>query len=407
MTSRSAMKSNLEPNSPTSIGVFLGIGPDSGGTYQYTLSILNALESLDASRFRLTAFFEDKYWQQHLSERFRSAYHPRAFALAALGKLVREAIGLRRFAAIARWFYPVVRAIERSDCELVIFPGQDPQTYYVRKPALATIHDLMHRYARHFGEYQKGVYNLREEHYRLICARARAILVDSELGRVQVVESYGSPSEMLHPLPFVPPSYVFKNSLPNVRELYDLPERFIVYPAQFWEHKNHSTLIRALRILRDGGIEVPLVLAGGKKNAYDSVIREIQNLRVDDLVTVLGYVPDEHVVALYKTAVALAFVSLIGPTNIPPLEAMALGCPLICSDAYAMPEQVGSGGLLVDASDASKLADAIRTVWQDEANRTALTERGLRRAGQWNQAAFNVRLLAIIEHVLALGEARC
>lgn len=408
MTGRSRFRSANDPNASRDrlvcIGIFLGPGPASGGTYQYILSIIEALLTLPDTRYRLVAFFEDPAWKTSLSVRFEQRHCPRRFLLTIAGKILRDLLGLSNFSRIARFFYASIRAMDQSSCQLIIYPGQDPQSYYSRKPALVAIHDLMHRYARHFDEYSHGNFDFRETHYRLIVERAAGILVDSELGKRQVAECYGAPLTKIFTLPFVPPRYIFEECEDDVDALYSLPKRFLYYPAQFWEHKNHKNLVSALTILRNQGLRVDLVLSGGKKNAYESTVRLIHSSGLQGQVHILGYVPDRHMASIYKRADAMVFASLIGPTNIPPLEAMALGCPLICSDAFAMPEQVKTGGLLVDASNPDALAAVIADVWGNRKLRAALSRKGLQRSRFWQQPQFNQRFGDILSNMLGSAQ---
>ena len=84
-----------------------------------------------------------------------------------------------------------------------------------------------------------------------------------------------------------------------------------------------------------------MVLVGSEKNSLRRIKKEIAKNDLQNNVEILGFVSDKQITYLYKHAVALVMPSYFGPTNIPPLEAMALGCPTIVSDRYAMGEQVG------------------------------------------------------------------
>ena len=153
----------------------------------------------------------------------------------------------------------------------------------------------MHRYERRFPEVSAfGLFWRRERHYRRICRHALGVLVDSDVGGRQLVESYALPPERIHVLPYVAPPYMQAKAVPvGFDERYRLPESFVFYPAQFWEHKNHVRLLLALASLRPEFPELHLVLAGSPKNAYERVLREIDRLGLADRVSVLGYVPDE------------------------------------------------------------------------------------------------------------------
>ncbi len=98
---------------------------------------------------------------------------------------------------------------------------------------------------------------------------------------------------------------------------------------------------------------------------------------------------------------ATVFVSLIGPTNIPPLEAMLLGSPLIVSNIYAMPEQVGDAALLVDPRNPDDIAAAMARAWTDEPTRRMLIDRGRERSARWTGAHFGARLREIVGDLVA------
>jgi glycosyltransferase involved in cell wall biosynthesis len=97
---------------------------------------------------------------------------------------------------------------------------------------------------------------------------------------------------------------------------------------------------------------------------------------------------------------ALTFVSLLGPTNIPPIEAMFLGCPVIVSNKYAMPEQVGNAGLLVNPLDPQDIANKIDMIYKDENKRRQLIAKGIIISNMWKQEDFNKMLHGIIVTLL-------
>lgn len=382
------------------IGVYLAVPPHYGGAYQYNMSLIRALESL-AGTFRLVAFLADEEWTEMLPESFDQICKPRTFFMKTMEKIWRtfDCSKMRYKRAAAR-FNPVVRAINESGCDLVIFPSHDTLSYCTSKKSLATIHDLMHRYEGHFEEYQNGEYEKREKLFSNMCGEVSGILVDSEVGKIQVLESYDVEVGKVFVLPFVPPYYLLEGKYVDVGKKYGLPDKYLFYPAQFWEHKNHFALLVALRTLVDEGLDVNLVLAGSKKNNYEKVMDEIKRLRLKERVFVIGYVSNDEMYSLYKKALALTFVSMIGPTNIPPLEAMLLGCPAIVSNVYAMPEQVEDAALLVDPRDPVDIAEKIERIWKDGSLREELAEKGLRKISSYGQDQFTSKLKNIISVVL-------
>ena len=108
-------------------------------------------------------------------------------------------------------------------------------------------------------------------------------------------------------------------------------------------------------------------------------------------------------VALYKLADALVFPSFAEYTNIPILEAMALGTPVLCSNVFAMPEQLGGAGVLFNPFDTDDMAAAIRRVWESEGLRRELVAKGRARVADLSVDAFAARWRDVI--IETAGEA--
>ena len=89
-----------------------------------------------------------------------------------------------------------------------------------------------------------------------------------------------------------------------------------------------------------------------------------------------------------------------GPTNIPPLEAMALGCPVAVSNKYAMPEQVGKAGLLFNPDSPEEIASCIKKIWTDEKLRVKMIEQGYKRVQMWGQREFEKKIFSVIKKSL-------
>ena len=142
------------------------------------------------------------------------------------------------------------------------------------------------------------------------------------------------------------------------------------------------------------------MLVGSKKNNYRKVRKLTEHLRLQSQVFILDYVPNKDMPALYRLARALIMPTFFGPTNIPPLEAFATGCPVAVSDIYGMAEQTGGAALLFDPHSESQMTTVMRQLWSDDDLCRHLSERGLERARKWDLNAFSKRLKLIIDGVL-------
>lgn len=155
----------------------------------------------------------------------------------------------------------------------------------------------------------------------------------------------------------------------------DVREPFLFYPARFWPHKNHARLFEAVTLLRRERPELRLVCSGGGTPPA-----------APEGVEIRGHVSDHELLRLYRTASALVFPSLYEGFGQPPLEAMACGCPVACSNAGALPEIAGDGARLFDPTDPQAIAVAVSDVLDSPA---AWSERGQARAASfsWDETA--------------------
>jgi len=150
-------------------------------------------------------------------------------------------------------------------------------------------------------------------------------------------------------------------------------EPFLLYPARPWAHKNHARLFEAFALLRRERPELRLLLTGGGHSD-----------RLPDGVTSAGLVSVAELASLYRRTAAVVFPSLYEGFGQPPLEAMACGAPVACSDAASLPEVVGDAARLFDPHDADAIATAVDEVLADPGVWSA---RGLERAARYSWTA--------------------
>jgi glycosyltransferase involved in cell wall biosynthesis len=149
------------------------------------------------------------------------------------------------------------------------------------------------------------------------------------------------------------------------------------------KHKNLAGVIAAADLL--GSVDFDLVLAGGGNSRVFSSVTGGAGERV----RVAGYVTDAELRALYQSATCLLYPSLYEGFGLPPLEAMACGCPVITSRVASLPEVCGDAVLYCDPTEPGDIARATGLVLQDEGLRENLRLRGLERSAgfRWSDSA--------------------
>jgi glycosyltransferase involved in cell wall biosynthesis len=275
--------------------------------------------------------------------------------------------------------------LEREKIDLVWFAT--PAHIECSKPYLYTIWDLQHRYQPWFPEVgTPGVWNSRELLTRRAVSRAACVIVPGRQGEAELMHCYAVERERILKLPHPTPPFALSNTEKPPAELpgeLNISSPFLLYPAQFWAHKNHVTLLQAFKLLCDRGSDLSLVLVGSDKGNKAHIENTARALGIFDRLRILGFVELQTLIALYQRAACLAYVSLFGPENLPPLEAFGLGCPVVSANYLGAEEQLGDAALLVDPLNATALADALGRVLADSELRHDLVKRGRARASAY------------------------
>jgi glycosyltransferase involved in cell wall biosynthesis len=272
-------------------------------------------------------------------------------------------------------------------------------------PYLTTVWDLEHRKQPYFPEVSlKGEWTVRERRFREVLSRASYVLACNATGKQEVIALYGVHHERVRAFPQPTPAFALAaaTEAPATVDHLGITGDYLFYPAQFWPHKNHVCLLEALKILRQRhGYRPQLVLTGSDKGnrAYleDCARRE----GVADQVLFPGFVSRQDLAALYGRATALVYPTYFGPENLPPLEAFALGCPVIASDIPGHDEQLGAAAVLVDPRRPDLWAEEIERLRHDDAGRESRRALGRERAARYTPDHFARDLFKLLEEFAA------
>ena len=232
------------------------------------------------------------------------------------------------------------------------------------RPVVTSVLDVQHELLPQFFSRAELAYRRRA--YGWSVRHSSLVITISQHAAQTLVERLGIPEERVRPIHLGIDHDVFR---PGDEER----EGFLLYPAREWPHKNHARLFEAFAVLREKRPGLELVLT-----AYDGPVPEG--------VRSAGRVPREELVRLYRTAGALVFPSLYEGFGQPPLEAMACGCPVACSNVASLPEVVGDAARLFDPTSTEEIVAAVEEVLDDP---DEWRRRGLERAAAftWEKTA--------------------
>jgi glycosyltransferase involved in cell wall biosynthesis len=262
-------------------------------------------------------------------------------------------------------------------------------------PSLYQPWDLQHLHLPEF--FTEAQRQWREARYRAFCDQAKVVVTATNWVKRDLEHEYGVPAERIAVVNVPPITAAYQE--PSAYEMtaiavrLSLPERFVFYPAQTWQHKNHERLFEALAVLRSQGMAVPLVCSGHLNDRYPQLVSAARRLDIDADVRFLGYLDPIEVMVLYRRAHALVFPSLYEGWGLPIMEAFASDLPVACSNVTSLPELVGDAALLFNPYDVREIATAVSRLWTDDALASELARRGRARVGSydWHRTALTMR----------------
>lgn len=235
-------------------------------------------------------------------------------------------------------------------------------------PFVMTHWDIGHRSTYAFPEViGDDTFADRENFYNNILPRALMVFCESNTGKEELVRLAHFNEKKIRVVPLFAgvsaSTPMDQNSQNNTLHHFNLsPNKFFYYPAQFWAHKNHYTLLKAFSAFINYHGDYKLVFTGSDQGNQKYIKKMSTELNLENYVLFAGFVGSETVGTLYRNATAMIMPTMLGPTNMPLLEAMECGCPVICSDTSGHREELGDAAIYVNPINATEIVSAMNTM---------------------------------------------
>ncbi len=347
------------------VGVWIpsGVSKSVGGGFSYPEKIIAAIDDYSFSKGIEIIFIS---LEEHLG--FKRPVKVISF-LRLLNKLFKKNDNIKRYLYHLDLFLiktvGLSRILKNTGIGFVLYTEQlvclDPKF-----PFVSMNWDIGHLSTYPFPEIHSS-FKLRDYFYNNILPQALLVSCESLSGKeeLKLFTKIGD-----HKLRVVP---LFAGNVSSLnlseKEVFDnlqsiglKSKSFFYYPAQFWAHKNHFGLLSAFKEYVEINPMVKLVLSGSRRSNYEYITSLVSSLGLDNNVLILGFIPNEMVYSLYKGAIALVMASHFGPTNMPPIEAMEIGCPVACSDLSGHREILGDSGVYFNSFNVNSILCALNEI---------------------------------------------
>jgi len=344
-----------------------------GGVTTYVLGLLEGFANAgDGCRFLIFVTAEN----QHLFKPFRNRDRFEVVEIAdrtfSLKSKVCRATSLSCSKALhklaSNMFFENIRAVMEAESDIVYTPTPVLRYFNSRRPTVLTMHDIQHVHHPEFFTWSRRV--SRRITYGLSARYTSILQANSQYTKEDLLRHFRwlSPKQVqVIPSGVLVEKFAAPAAVGSLCERYGLPDRFLFFPAQMWPHKNHLTVLKALKQIETmRGAKIPLILTGEKYSAATQIFKFIEEQSMS-YVRHMGKVPFEDMVALYQKASFMITATLHESTSLPILEAAAAGTPVISSRIPPI-EELGHVLQLnfFDPLDADALARLIFALWNDE-----------------------------------------
>jgi glycosyltransferase involved in cell wall biosynthesis len=279
----------------------------------------------------------------------------------------------------------------RTGADLLFCPFTAPMFHDPNVPTVSVIYDRQYAtYPEFFTTHEIGQ---RDQNFRDASGYSSAVATISDYVRDSILKTNIISSDRVFTIYIQAPHRLPE---PDPQLSRDILQRlgirnrgYLIYPANFWRHKNHEMLLTSFGIARTAGLgdDIKLVLTGAPSDRMNELKQAAHALGLGKHVRFAGFVVNAEFAALLNNCLAVIFPSLYEGFGMPVVEAMAAGCPVACSNITSLPEVAGDAALLFDPRVPSQIAQAIVRIATDEKLRADLVARGAKQAAKFSNTA--------------------
>ncbi|MDD4108758.1 MAG: glycosyltransferase family 1 protein [Prolixibacteraceae bacterium] len=257
--------------------------------------------------------------------------------------------------------------------------------------SVVTVHDLIFmRYPMFYKAIDRRIYYSKVKY---ACKVADKIVAVSNRTKDDIVNFlHTDPRKIEVIYQPVAPAFFKKQNTTNIRNKYNLPEKFILSVGTLEPRKNQLALLRAVKY---AGISTRIVLTGNSTVYQAKLDRYISEKNMPDQVKILNNLPQNDLAGLYQSATLSVYISLYEGFGLPVIESMASGCPVISSNSSCLPETTGGAAILCDPDDEADLGEKIGILLENETMRNKFIRKGIERAAMFNPENYAQKLISL------------
>ena len=368
------------------LAIFLDTQKNSGGAYQELIYMIDRLDKLYNEKIEIIIISNSKNLQINIKGKNFTTYY------LSMNFFERHIAFLRNFdptiRRLKKYFFfrnKLESFLKKIKVDLVYFTGPSQYSMYLEDTDfILTIPDVSHRENLEFPEWTKSSEFLRrDEILSKSAVKAIAVITNAEIIKEKISAFYSVEKERIYVINHRPSIGISsfnkfdQEVYAKIANKYNLPKKYIFYPAMYLPHKNHKYVIDTIKILNEKfKLDISAVFCGSDKGYLQKIKNYTSELNQSNNVHFLDFVEDDHLPYLYLSSQALVMPTFSGPTNIPPWEAFKLKVPVFYSDIHNIRKVYKDAVYYIDPFNPETLVKGFLELTKDEEKKTELLSKG-------------------------------
>ena len=368
------------------LAIFLDTQKTSGGAYQELIYMIDRLDKLYNEKIEIIIISNSKNLQINIKGKNFTTYY------LSMNFFERHIAFLRNFdptiRRLKKYFFfrnKLESFLKKIKVDLVYFTGPSQYSMYLEDTDfILTIPDVSHRENLEFPEWTKSSEFLRrDEILSKSAVKAIAVITNAEIIKEKISAFYSVEKERIYVINHRPSIGISsfnkfdQKVYEKIANKYNLPKKYIFYPAMYLPHKNHKYVIDTIKILNEKfKLDISAVFCGSDKGYLKKIKSYTSEVNQSNNVHFLDFVEDDHLPYLYLSSQALVMPTFSGPTNIPPWEAFKLKVPVFYSDIHNIRKVYKDAVYYIDPFNPETLVKGFLELTKDEEKKTELLSKG-------------------------------
>ncbi len=303
-----------------------------GGGYYHMLNFVNLTKQIKLEKHSIVFITRNRSINELLNKNGIKNYF---FSSNFFNKVTFRLLKIRSISKIfelINYYNPFYKFIKKNKIDYIVFNEPSYFTLYCKHiNFISYIFNTEIDYVRYFKEFKNGNYEVQKKIISFSVKYAKKIFVFTERNKMDLINKFNCDSSKIllqNLIPFLPEIYE-KNKMVDFKKIFktkfnlSLNKKYLFYPAQFWEHKNHILIIEMVKYLKKNDFnQINILFSGDDKGNYSKIKTMVEKEGLESYINFLGKISELELIAIYKYCDYIIMPTFIGRCSLPLLEGL-------------------------------------------------------------------------------------